>query len=306
MTMKYQESELSLNLQYLNQLLIDKEYSLEYRQGLKSLIMKNALKKRDFSFFLKHLKVKLFRRDFYGVNGNYKFQCQRNMEEYSILPKVAVYTCIIGNYDTVLEPLFVNDDIDYFIFTDQAVDRMSKWKKIDVTNFKEYKYVNATVLNRKIKILPYIYLNNYDYSIYIDGNIQIIADVMPLILKMKDSSLGVHTHAIRDCIYREANGVELLKKANPEKVKEQINRYKAEGFPEHFGLFQNSILIRNHNSVIGRRLMDLWWKEYSEELTRDQLSLPYAIWKMKLDIKEIAILGRDVYRNPRFRVINHL
>lgn len=303
--MKYQESELSLNLQYLNQLLIDKEHSLEYRQGKKALMIKNALKKRNLSFFINHLKVKLFRSNYYSLSGNYRFQSQECLEEYDSLPRIAVYTCIVGNYDEIMEPLFVNSNVDYFIFTDQSIGSKSKWKKIDITTLKEYSYNNGTILNRKIKILPYNYLENYDYSIYIDGNIQIVADLIPLILKMGDRALGVHTHAIRDCIYKEVSGVELLHKADPQKIFQQIDRYRLEGFPDNYGLFQNSILIRNHNSTSGKELMNLWWKEYSKEFTRDQISLPYAIWKMGLDSSEIFVLGRDVYQNPRFRIINH-
>ncbi len=302
----YREAIESINLQYLNNLLIKKENSIEYQSGLKKVLVKNALKTRDFKFFLNHMKAKLFRTSYYCSDGNRKYKyIDLNNLSYITLPKVAVYSCIVGAYDEILEPLYLNDNIDYFLFTDQVIKSNSIWKKIDITQFEEYNSTNATALNRKIKILPFNYLKNYDYSIYIDGNIQVVADLMPLVLGMKNAALAVHTHAIRDCVYKEANGIDLLKKADPQKVYEQLMRYKEEGFPEHYGLFQNSILIRNHKNENCIKLMSLWWEEYSKQFTRDQLSLPYVIWKMKLNLNEVVSLGNDVYQNPRFRITTH-
>ena len=296
---EYKEAKESISLQYLNQILINQRKTKEFKKIEKNKMIYDAVKKGDLAFFLNHIKAKVLKKSYYCLSGNKKYSFQGKDLYYTNLPKVAIYTCIIGKYDSILEPLFINPN------TDQKIPEDSSWKKIDVSKFPEYNQDSPIMLNRKIKILSYKYLEEYDYSIYIDGNIQIVADLMPLVLKMDKSIIGVHTHAIRDCIYKESNGINLLKKANKELVRKQLNRYKNDGFPEHFGLFQNSILIRKHNSDKARELMDLWWSEYSKERTRDQLSLPYVIWKMSLDISDIVILGRDAYSNPRFRIIDH-
>lgn len=51
----------------------------------------------------------------------------------------------------------------------------SVWKKIDVTQYEDYSKLTPIELNRKIKILPYEYLPDYDVSVYIDGNIECVA-----------------------------------------------------------------------------------------------------------------------------------
>ena len=49
--------------------------------------------------------------------------------------KIAVYTCIVGDYDELLEPVYVNPNIEYFAFTDQVVKSDSIWKKLIFQNF---------------------------------------------------------------------------------------------------------------------------------------------------------------------------
>ncbi|MES5896608.1 hypothetical protein [Bacillus cereus group sp. RP43] len=35
-------------------------------------------------------------------------------------PKVIVYTSLFGNYDSVKEPLFIDKNVDYILFTDNG------------------------------------------------------------------------------------------------------------------------------------------------------------------------------------------
>ena len=160
-------------------------------------------------------------------------------------------------------------------------------------------------LNRKIKMLPHKYLINYDYTIYIDGLIEIIAPLSPLICEMGNAGLGVHYHNQRDCIYDEAVMVKYAKKANMTIVEQQLNEYRSKGFPAHFGLYENTILIRDNNDRVIVNLMEEWWDEYKKYPTRDQLSLPYLIWKNKIDLDKINIMGNNLDLNPRFIRGNH-
>ena len=84
----------------------------------------------------------------------------------------------------------------------------------------------------------------------------------------------------------------------------QIANYLSQGFPTHNGLFENSILVRDNRNVCVQALMRYWWDEYNKYQTRDQLSLPYVIWKTKFDTNKILILGSDVEMNPRFNRLN--
>ena len=217
--------------------------------------------------------------------------------------KIAVYSCIVGSYDKIIEPVICDEGVDYFLFTDQEVPKNSVWKKIDVTQYEDYSKLTPIELNRKIKILPYEYLPDYDVSVYIDGNIECVAYITPILDDLGGAGFGVHYHSRRDCIYDEAIAVKHYINIMTEETKEQLKVYAREGFPRHYGLYENSILVRKHDDREIRQLMELWWEEYQKYPTRDQYSLPYVVWKMNLREK-ILILGNDISRNPRFNRIN--
>lgn len=253
-----------------------------------------------FGKCLEELKYRFYRKTHYTTKGNRDLEIMSPPIPVDGL-KIAVYSCITDGYDAVIEPLCSEPGIDYFLFTDGELSNDSHWKKIDITQLEEYKNLSPVQLNRKIKMLPFRYLPGYDYSIYVDGNIEIINLLLPLIEEMGSHAFGVHYHRTRDCIYDELVQVIHLNKADPVLARQQIEAYKKEGFPRHFGLYENSILIRKQSDEEVRRLMEAWWEEYMWYPTRDQLSLPYVIWKTRYDRGKIHIMGSNLEKNPAFK-----
>lgn len=250
------------------------------------------------------LKYRKYARSNFSTLGNQVVSVHNPVALNDV--KIAVYSCIIGKYDKIIEPLFKDANVDYYMITDQPVVETSIWKKIDVTGFDEYNKLNPILLNRKMKILPYDIFQDYDYSVYVDGNIEIVASVLPMINIMGDAGLAVHYHNRRDCIYDESVAVIHYKRANEKLVLQQMKAYREEGFPAHYGLYENSILIRRHGDEYTCDLMKKWWEEYQRFPTRDQFSLPYLVWKMDAR-NNICILGDDISNNPRInRIQKHL
>ena len=70
-----------------------------------------------------------------------------------------------------------------------------------------------------------------------------------------------------------------MRKDTAEHINPQIQRYREEGFPERYGLTQNNIIVRKHNTKECIDLMERWWKEVVNGSYRDQLSLMYVLWK---------------------------
>lgn len=100
-------------------------------------------------------------------------------------------------------------------------------------------------------------------------------------------------HPKRDCLYDEYNRCVHYNIDNIEVMTKQVDEIRAEGFPEHYGLFENGIMYRKHNDKKLIPLLEEWWKYVSTKSKRDQLSLTYLAWK--LDIK-IAKLNPAPYR----------
>lgn len=271
------------------------------RQGW-LIIISSIIRGRLFHYF-QYIKQCIYAFTHYSTKGNINLEYSSPHLDIEDI-KIAVYTCIIGNYDELIEPLFVEPGIDYYVFTDLDCSNTSVWKKIDVTQFEDYRKLTPSQLNRKIKMLSFKYLSEYDYSIYIDGNIEIVACVSPLIKEMGTHAFGVHYHYKRDCIYDEKVRVIYSNKADKEILNKQMSSYKKEGFPCHYGLYENPILIRKHHDVDTCNLMERWWQEYLNYSTRDQLSLPYVIWKTGYDRRKIHIIDKNFYLNPRFNKVH--
>lgn len=288
----FEQKLLDLNSRYQNV----KRVSARRKNGLNRYF--TYLREGKISAIIEDLRYGHLCRTVFKDSGNKINSVDRDNDISE--SKIAVYTCIIGNYDNVLEPIYIEPEIDYYIFCDFEIPDESAWKKIDITSFEEYKKYTGIQLNRKIKMLPYDYLSGYDYTVYIDGNIEIVTGIRSLISNMRDYGMGIHYHKERDCIYDEVSAIEHYKKADIKLVKKQIQEYKAGGMPAHFGLFENSIIIRDHHNERIHVLMREWWAEYLKFPTRDQLSLPFLVWKNGIPDSDIYILGHSINDNPRF------
>lgn len=221
--------------------------------------------------------------------------------------KVVVYTICFGNYDNIRNPIYINDEYDYFIFTDQLLPENIIWKRIDL------KDVNSTELSnieksRFPKIMPHLFFKDYDYSVYIDSNILITCNIDEIINTMIENkkSIAMHKHQVRDCVYKEAKAVYASGKAKWKDINNQVEFYSKQGFPKRYGLFENNIIFRKHNDKECIEVMELWWSEFSRFATkRDQLSFMYSLWRNGFTADFIMSLGNNSRRNPYFIVRGH-
>lgn len=215
--------------------------------------------------------------------------------------RIAVYTVLFGNYDALKNPLFVSEQCDYFVLTNQDIKDQSVWKKYDLSNFdEETKNFSNLEKARYFKLHPHVLFPEYKYSIFIDANIQTVTDLVPIVEQLGDNFIGIHSQPGRDCVYQEATEILVIKKAPKDQVMPQIKAYKKEGFPEHYGLFRTCVVVREHMNPQCIRLMDLWWENINKYSKRDQLSFTYCLWRMGLDKSAVSNLGYDARTNPRF------
>lgn len=236
---------------------------------------------------------------------NYYINMLRNTEYYQkheipgSMPfsgKGVVYTVIVGEYDNVLDPLHINEDWDYVLFTDNRNIKSDVWKIIYIDNTKRLDMVR---FSRECKVLPFEYLSEYDYSIYLDGSLQIIGNIEEYIKKYsKNSSMLCLAHPENTDIYEEAKLCLELGKGNQEQIVKQIEKYKEKGFPEQYGLTANGVLIRNHRDEKLKKVMNDWWDEILNESSRDQISFTYCCWKNEFvfDVAPINIWDNEFFK----------
>ena len=210
---------------------------------------------------------------------------------------------MFGKYDNLLEPLFLPDNCDFFVITDLEVDSSSAWKKIDT--LPEMANMSNVEKNRYVKINPHLLFKDYDYSIYVDGNIKIMSDLTEYIHMLNEVGIGTHLHHLRNCVYDELIAINKSKKDTKENIAKHRKLLDENGMPKKYGLLQCSVIVREHNNPTCVKIMNEWWNEFKNYSKRDQISLPHVLYSNGITVDKVGVLGNNIYKNPSFRIMNH-
>ena len=284
--------------------------SREYKTGSSLVEKKRKIKEKGISqiagIIKKHRKFKKGEKYSMAPFINKDNSKRTGESNYFCKDKIAVYTCIIGKYDGILEPLFKPDNVDYYAITDFEIPEDSMWKRIDVADYKsELQGMDNVLKNRFFKMHPEKVFGDYRFSVYVDGNIRICTDMTEYINRISDCGVSMFLHAQRQCVYDEARACVNMGKATKEEVDRQISHLKNEGMPENYGLPTCNVIVREHNKPRCIKMMNDWWDEFNKHVKRDQRSFPLVLYKNNIKPENMATLGYNVYRDDSFEFVNH-
>jgi tetratricopeptide (TPR) repeat protein len=190
--------------------------------------------------------------------------------------RFCVYTALFGEYDSLRSPAFVPPGVKFICFSDRERD-IAGWEvrvidlELDIPALK----------NRKIKILPYDYLKDFDCSLYIDANIVFLADPIGVYHRwLKGESFVAWAHPERSGVYEEIEAILMGLRHPPAPLLDQYAYFGDQAAPEQSGLIEASFLWRDHRDVRVRELMQQWW-DFLVRFGghRDQPALGYLMWK---------------------------
>ena len=282
---------------------INKEYldivnSKEYRTGNRI----NKIKKNKLKNIFSSIKSLRIQKKVNKISS----KCEKRPFFYNkgkiISDNCVVYSCVTNGYDKISKPLI--NSCDYILFSDDdSKKNINDWQIKKIA--KKTQSFKGNIINRYYKMHPFEFLSEYDFSIYIDGNVQTISDMKTLceLAKKSKSGIAMHEHSSRNCVYLEADACIVSKRGNKVKIKEQVDRYKKEKFPQNFGLFEATIIVVDLHNPMAKKILSEWYDEFlKSESGRDQLSFPYVLWKNGLTKKDIGILGNNLLSNPMFRI----
>lgn len=212
-----------------------------------------------------------------------------------------VYTIITGQYDNIKDPLVKPDNVTYVCVTNNRNIRSDVWKMVYLDEPQDRQ--SNLRISRYYKLFPEKLFGEYERSIYVDGKFLILRDLNTYIdLYQKDAPMLSFPHYCRDCVIDEV--AECIKCGNADKKKLllQAAEYIDSGLPVGFGLFENGCIVRKHHDPDVIQLMELWWQELERHTYRDQLSLPYVVWKtgMQPDICDL-----NIDHNPWLEYMGH-
>ena len=210
--------------------------------------------------------------------------------------KVVIYTAIFGGYDELVEPDYIPEGCDFVCFTDSTHFKSDVW---DIRVVKPY-YEQPVRNSRYYKTKPHVFFPDYEISLWIDGTINVKNDIHYLIKDhLSDANMACFNHNstvldAHDCAYYSAQYILQLGEKNykldpsrgmkafkddPKLIVPQMDKYREEGFPEHFGHVISGIMFRRHNEQDCINVMKTWWEEIKYHSHLCQLSLGYSFWK---------------------------
>lgn len=209
--------------------------------------------------------------------------------------RVVVYTAVINHYDELRDPAVVPDGWHFVAFSDVKIN--SKIWQTRPLNYIDSDPVRSA---RFVKINAHHYFKDYDYSIWLDANLQPITSLLPLLPKLKNNILGLMRHPHRNCVYVE--GAECIKrnKDKADSITPQLERYRETGFPENYGLWETGLMLRKHNDPRCIQLMVSWWQEVFIGSRRDQISLPIVLRQYGEIVSELGVHGKDEVRHNKY------
>lgn len=221
--------------------------------------------------------------------------------------RVVVYSCIVGNYDKPLPPIYQAPNLSYVLVTDstEPVEGWEVWPLPEAA----VRQGNKTAANRYVKFHPHeLFADSYDASVYIDGNIQPISDLSYYVDQIDPAAgIGLHYHRVRDSIADEVIACKALGKGDPAKMDAQVARYVSEGYPLEFGILECNVIACDLASDLSCAIFADWWDEYERAGSgRDQLALPYVLWKHGVALDAAATMGRNAYSDTKIHIASHV
>ncbi len=220
--------------------------------------------------------------------------------------RTVVYTAITGGKD-ILRPPFQSKanpkwmhDTDYICFTDEPEKCEGKgWKVQEVDNPYGDTPEGFCRSARRFKHLPHKYLpEGYDASVWIDGSMEILFDLAPLIATVpqwgNQHHFGLFEHPrykrtiadeVRCCIGGNKWG-----KDDPIKLRAQMQRYGKD-----LTVYASGIMIRRHEDPAVIEVQERWWDEIEGGSIRDQVSFPWVLQQTNFNPTILAQKQRKKY-----------
>jgi len=116
--------------------------------------------------------------------------------------KYCIFTYIFNNYDLIREPIEIDNNCDYFLFTDNENLSSEKWNIIYLNQFDTNKlngYQKSNILKYTFnKYIPN--LDEYDYIVKIDGSMQLYESLSSIInyLRLNNKDISIAPHPLRN------------------------------------------------------------------------------------------------------------
>lgn len=216
-----------------------------------------------------------------------------------------IYTAMVGGYDEIKQPLVVDDRFDYILFSNEI-----KESRIGVWQIKPIPYHNDdnTRICRYVKTHPEELLSGYEFSIWMDANLQICSSyVYERAIELYDNGTIISSmwHPVRNCIYDEAFAVVNMMVEREDVVVRWCHHLRKEKFPRYQGLCETNVMFRKHHTCLTSETNVMWWQCIEKYSRRDQLSFNYVLWKLGIPCHYFFGEGKNARNTEHMQLVMH-
>lgn len=192
----------------------------------------------------------------------------------------------------------MTDDLDYYQKNEKTAYRV-----INIDSVIPYNGLTDKEKNRYCKTHGFSIFREYSYSIYVDGSLSIVGRVSELIHKIGKYGLAFYSHPYAKDPYMEALSQTLCSRITRDEANSTINNFALAGLPRRCGCVEGGVVIVDNRNRKAKDILDSWFKEYMKgEAKRDQLYLPYVLYKKQIDIRDLNTIHDNLRYNGYFRM----
>jgi hypothetical protein len=218
-------------------------------------------------------------------------------------PRVLVYSCYFGFHEP-FNPGATGTGIGYdrVVVTDHAALAVP-----GVTILRPDVSGDPGRMSRLAKMCPHRFFTGYDWVIYIDNSAALTTPPLAIVSEIERQHADgapagryLFSHGKRSCAYREARVCLVRGKISREDYRRQMRHYREAGFPEDQGLFMNTLMIQKMGDPATDSFNEIWFQHFQSFSRRDQISLPYLVWKEGYPARITPFALTDIAQWPLF------
>jgi hypothetical protein len=228
----------------------------------------------------------------------------RKQRRPSPAQRLVVYTAIFGDIPDQLKPpaKFKPDaGVAFVCFSDRKylAENAAPWQ----VRPPLWSDPDPRRTARYHKILSHLAFADANYTLWLDGNIQLTTNPRDLVGRYLTDGVDVAAfkHRHRSCVYEELEACVRLDKDGVAVMRRQIEGYRKQGYPEQNGLAETGVLLRRHSPRV-KEFNQAWWNEIEAGSVRDQLSFNFVMWNRKMSY---GLLKGQPDRSPYVKYARH-
>jgi hypothetical protein len=217
--------------------------------------------------------------------------------------RIAVYSCYTGRHEPLnTASLGAGLGYDRVLISD---DPSLEYPGAQLIEMKIGE-LTAYAASRLPKICPHLFFPEHEWVFYVDNRASLTKDPNEIVKEIEATHPGapagryLFRHLVRNCAFQETRAVQEKGMIEQSVANRIIKSFRHAGMPRKHGLYMNTIMIQKMGNPVADAFNLAWWQMYLDLCPRDQVTLPYMLWKTRydppiLDFKVASIAEWPVY-----------